>query len=489
MFFTRFTHFQIFLLLIAWRVSSVFIVQTSHVPDEYWQSLEVAHKLAFNYGYLTWEWHIGIRNYLYPFLISIFYWLTNILQVDYDFILIFFPRIFQALLSAYSEYRFYIWTGSKFALFNLCINWYWYYCATRTIINSFETCLTIIALSIYPWKKNSANSKYLWIVSFLCFMRPTAAIIWLPLCLYHLVKNKHVFSKYLFIGLSCLILSILVDVLCYGKIILTPLEFFKLNVVKNISVHYGKMHLLWYFTSALPVILGLHYALLPLAIFKIYKNYIYLHKSLILTFVAIWSISIYSLIAHKEFRFILPLLPMFIYIINENVLSQKIVESKKKLWIFLLIISNIVPGFYFSVLHQRGALKVMEYLRNEIQTNNTSEVDILFLTVCHSTPYYSHLHKNVSMRSLTCEPNLKNIKNYYDESDEFFMNPMKWLEVNYLTKSVSNLPSYVIVYDTTVEFIEPFLKHYKKLISYQDSLFPLHGKFSAFIIYRYQLNN
>lgn len=39
--------FSIFLALLALRILSVFVVKTWYVPDEYWQSLEVGHKLAF----------------------------------------------------------------------------------------------------------------------------------------------------------------------------------------------------------------------------------------------------------------------------------------------------------------------------------------------------------------------------------------------------------------------------------------------------------
>lgn len=36
-----------FALILAVRLASVFVVKTYYVPDEYWQSLEVAHKLTF----------------------------------------------------------------------------------------------------------------------------------------------------------------------------------------------------------------------------------------------------------------------------------------------------------------------------------------------------------------------------------------------------------------------------------------------------------
>jgi len=50
-------------------------VQTYAHPDEFWQSLEVAHNQAFNYGYLTWEWAYidPIRSPIFPGFFAIFY--------------------------------------------------------------------------------------------------------------------------------------------------------------------------------------------------------------------------------------------------------------------------------------------------------------------------------------------------------------------------------------------------------------------------------
>lgn len=39
--------YKALVLLIAVRVASVFVVQTFFSPDEYWQSLEVGHKITF----------------------------------------------------------------------------------------------------------------------------------------------------------------------------------------------------------------------------------------------------------------------------------------------------------------------------------------------------------------------------------------------------------------------------------------------------------
>lgn len=73
---------SIFYLFIFIRLSAVFLVQTFFVPDEYYQSLEVAHNFVFGYGYLTWEWQEGIRSYTYPMMFSFLYKVLKLLDWD-----------------------------------------------------------------------------------------------------------------------------------------------------------------------------------------------------------------------------------------------------------------------------------------------------------------------------------------------------------------------------------------------------------------------
>lgn len=75
-------NFDIFLIFLTVRLASVFLVRTFFVPDEYWQSLEVSHYLAFNYGYLTWEWSKGIRSYIPPLTFAILYKCLQIIGMD-----------------------------------------------------------------------------------------------------------------------------------------------------------------------------------------------------------------------------------------------------------------------------------------------------------------------------------------------------------------------------------------------------------------------
>ena len=90
----------------------------------------------------------------------------------------------------------------------------------------------------------------------------------------------------------------------------------------------------------------------------------------------------------------------------------------------------------------------MDHLRNEIKANDS----VLFLTPCHSTPYYSYLHSNISMNFLTCEPNLENKSFYLDEADKFFAQPSKWIkkkEIDLINKS-----SYIVLFDNLYDQLE-----------------------------------
>lgn len=482
--------FGLLSLLILWRLISVILVRTVHVPDEYWQSLEVAHRLAFGYGYLTWEWTTMIRSYMYPFLISILYRALAILSLDSVLLLTTLPRIFQAILVAYGDYRFYKWTKSKWMLISLCLNWFWYYCATRTLINSVETVCTIIALSIFPWRESHVQSiKFLWIVGFLCMARPTAAIMWLPLCLYHICTSMEkgiLFGRYILICFTCVVISVLIDSYCYGTYVITPWKFFQVNVLGNVGSTYGVKDALWYVYAALPVLLGLHIFPFLFACCLIFKRSALFPRESIMLVTISWTLFVYSLLSHKEFRFILPLLPLLIYtsFAYLNRLNIRVTAKVRKGLVAMLVCSNVMTGLYFSTIHQRGTLTIMEVLRGEITRANTSLMDTLILTPCHSTPLYSHLHVNTPIRFLTCEPNLNNIEDYVDEADQFFGNAMAWLNDNYINNKKVALPTYVIVFDNTASEIPEFLRTYKLITKVFHTYFPERNYGKNILLYK-----
>ncbi|ALC43901.1 CG12006 [Drosophila busckii] len=468
----------VFALILAVRLASVFVVNTYYVPDEYWQSLEVAHKLTFGYGYLTWEWVQGIRSYIYPLLIAGVYKLLALLQMDSAQLLVLLPRLLQALLSSYSDYRFYVWTGKrKWALFLILVPWFWFYTGSRTLANTLEASLTTIALSYFPWSGESC--AYLWPAAICCFLRPTAAVIWLPLSFYHLKKSRLpllelILKRFLTIGLFVAAAGVAIDSYSHGQLIITPWQFLKHNIINNIGSFYGSHAWYWYFTTGLPVVLGIN--IVPF-IYGAVQTLRQSHKHIVskqLLITILLSLIVLSTVEHKEFRFVSSLLPLCLYIAAEALSRWSYSASSVKLWLtaLLILLGNALPAWYASTVHQKAPIDLMLKLR-DIAHNYRDErehrASILFLMPCHSTPYYSHIHENVTMRFLTCEPNLEQQANFKDEADRFYESPKHWLRSHLPVHPRTALPTHVVLYDVISDKISEFLLNYKLLHSIQLS--------------------
>lgn len=70
-------------LAILLRISVALLTSTFFQPDEFFQSLEPAHRVVFGYGELTWEWLTPkpIRSIVYPALNIPVYWLLKVTKL------------------------------------------------------------------------------------------------------------------------------------------------------------------------------------------------------------------------------------------------------------------------------------------------------------------------------------------------------------------------------------------------------------------------
>ena len=152
----------LFALCAAFRVVNAFLVRTYFNADEYWQSLEVAHRMVFGYGHLTWEWERGLRGYAHPAMFAALYKLAATLGVDTTPVLVWSPRVLQALVAAAADvhtHRLALrWFGNdrevaRWALFCSLACWFNFFCAVRTFSNCTEAALTTAALSYWPWRR------------------------------------------------------------------------------------------------------------------------------------------------------------------------------------------------------------------------------------------------------------------------------------------------------------------------------------------------
>jgi len=517
---------KLLLISLIVRISSVLLVQTSFVPDEYWQSLEVAHLKVFGYGYATWEWIEGIRGYAYPMVFSILYQLLSFLKLDYAILLIVLPRVLQACLSVYADISLFIFSerlfGRTIAFYSYALqlsSWFVFYTGSRTLTNTTEMALVLIALGSYNWKifhvslpVGQKSSIFVGLLSagLSCIIRPSAATLWLPIAVFELyfdtMKRKSVsfFKCGTIMALVLFSMSTMIDYLFYGELIIVHWRFIKFNILQNMSGFYGRHQYHWYITQGLPVVLFTH---LPLVLCGIYDWKEKTKTKIALLVVISTQLISLSFVEHKEFRFLLPIMPLMVCLAANGLFhsihmgnvgasalrtklyekssqspasrpsvllqphslrsaslestsslltpsspslcfSSSFVQNRKGFCIFaVILVLNSLLALYTGLFHQRGTIDVMKYLRNNL-TGDERKDSVLFLMPCHSTPYYSYIHMNISMRFLRCEPSLQT--GYVEEADLFYSNSSHWLNDNY-SSHLQPMPSHIVVYNGLLE--------------------------------------
>ncbi|PKI82369.1 Gpi10p [Malassezia vespertilionis] len=449
--------------LVAVHVLCAFATRrTFFQPDEYWQSLEIAHRIVFGYGYRTWEW-IGtpIRSIAHPALFVPWYALLKWTGMDSSLTLLTIgPPIQQALISAVGDwyaYRLILRIGGQrvaqcWAVLHL-LSFYWVYTATRTFANTTEAALCSITL--YFWPLSPVLVTHTPMRTFRCallaafcavLIRPTSLVLFAFLGLHTLymawrhagVKRACILlANALAVGLPVLASGVALDTLYYGQRIVTPYLFVRENLFKNLAVFYGRHPWHWYFTQGIPVLTTV---LFPWSMIGWYKSLSgNVHPKwdaaslCTLAWLSLWTTCLYSFLSHKELRFLQPLVPWFtLFAANAWRALPKLVRGLLLIQLPLLV--------YAAAFHCTGQVQVMAYL-HMLPPKQT----VGFLMPCHSTPWQSHMHaRHLEMSEfdeelisgdtgrawfLTCHPPRRtNARTYWDQTDFFYEDPVRYMK-------------------------------------------------------------
>jgi phosphatidylinositol glycan class B len=216
-----------------------------------------------------------------------------------------------------------------------------------------------------------------------------------------------------------------IDTFYFGQLTFTPWNFFMANL--SISSYYGVNQWHYYITQALPILCT---TALPFVIHGVYTmvqtpSVQERHRYQTLLGVIGFTIAVYSLGQHKEWRFIHPLLPLLHVCAAKSLADLKSsspsnaeghnTKVTKQGWLpirpthLALMLLNIPAILYVILLHGRAQISVMHYLRSLPPVDLQS---VGFLMPCHSTPWQAYLHRPElaspkAMWALTCEPPLK----------------------------------------------------------------------------------
>ncbi|KAJ2517790.1 glycosylphosphatidylinositol anchor biosynthesis [Coemansia sp. RSA 1939] len=504
---------HLFLTLLALRLANVYAVQTFTHPDETWQSLEVAHHVVFGYGFLTWEWRHALRGFAHPLLFAAVYKILAFLHLDDTFLLILCSvmslsmgtDIVRPLVNSVETAL----TAAAFAL------WPWSGCDSPSAISG-ETNLSRKPARAYANDDIKSVPAALALAAMACIIRPTSGVVWLSACAFlafgrsHLARHNgllpwtvrralRIAKIAMAVGSVAFPTMLVVDRLGYKRWVFPPYQFYRFNVQQDLATWFGESHVLYHFYASVPVLFT---SMLPFVIHGVYIAFATRRVSTEPALLAAVVLVQFSLVSHMEYRFIYPLLPIgFMYagvsidtlaghlpmsVTADNVASyptpsqpaskhandnskyrKNPAPASKRLSVrtvlIYLFVTNIPAILYVDLVHQRGVMDVFKYLRrNSTSGKSNSVTSVGFLMPCHSTPFYSHLHRNIPMWFLSCEPPLERsaMDSHYWEANDFEQNPTEFirdifstLPLQHTERTQHEQPSHLVLYGSMVSRI------------------------------------
>lgn len=233
-----------------------------------------------------------------------------------------------------------------------------------------------------------------------------------------------------FCRLLAILLSLVLDTAFYQTPTFTPLRFLSTNVFHSISLFYGQNPWHFYLFQAIPLLLltQLPFFLDGLRKFYTSSRSDLKNKSAMseLGWTAAGTTLSFSLLSHKEWRFLHPILPILHLFVSLALVTasrsnvpQTPSHDKRSIPLgpfrrfaakvrirsshLAILLVSLLPALYLSAYHTKGQNDVMIWLRDEMRSqlvgskrtkdDGSRRIESVgFVMPCHSTPWQSHLH-------------------------------------------------------------------------------------------------
>jgi GPI mannosyltransferase 3 len=346
-------------------------------------------------------------------------------------------------------------------------SWFNAYALVRTYSNSLETVLLTLSLvlvgpELFRPSLSSSSSSSVFRACLAFFLggicssiRFTCLTAYIPIGIMLAFSQQRSLSSkvsYLF-GICALFgsfglgITLVLDRMMYGFWVVPVLGNFHFNVIQGYGSLYGVHPFHWYLTAGIPALTGM---LLPVLLYDLYAVNNWTVQQAKLWIIISYYVVAHSFSAHKEFRFLLPILPMFCLLAGSRlrILTTKqnqidYPSTKTKIALGFGVFVNLVVVLYLGCFHQRAPIDVNQAIvtaaieRNEAKTHPSSKTKttpvyrIHYLMGCHSTPLLSHLHHpgiKFEPWYLDCSPDCRSDPDTECESDAFSRDPRGFVE-------------------------------------------------------------
>ena len=182
-----------------------------------------------------------------------------------------------------------------------------------------------------------------------------------------------------------------IDTASFGTATFTPLTFLRVNVLHNISVFYGSNAAHFYLSQAVPFLCWTQLPFVVHGAFVRAASPAEAQRIRIVIGAILGMVGVHTVLAHKEVRFVQPLLPLLHVLAARSLSSFGGIDRRVGMRLSHLValaVSTLVPALYLLRWHCVGQVAVIDALRDMPDVRSLG-----FLMPCHSTPWQSRLHR------------------------------------------------------------------------------------------------
>lgn len=384
-------------------------------PDEYWQVTQVAYRTVYGdpqNGYdidLPWELHndYRLRNTIYPLFLAVPMYFLKITGLDTNMAIRLCPYLVHMLLVLLGDH--YLWRVGRETVGKQATQCAFVFYLTnrvqnaliiRCFTNAIEEIISIIAFYFYSRVGSSLTANtaiFTALVSVQFMMRNTSPIGWIPL-LFIKVFRDGAFVPFLIcavtIALPIVVGATLLDSLFYSQgqpnfeWTFTGLNFLRINLVEGLSKYFGD-HPWWFYLVVFgPAMFTVLYPLVLLAIYKYTTETLAKGGSPDIAYMTVFYVIVFSIIGHKEKRFLLPIFPFCVLAVG-YLLVRKAREWRSKVTyiIYFSVYIELLIQAVYLVNHRLWVFT--DYMLAK------GEPIVSFYTMKrYDQPWYSNLHTN-----------------------------------------------------------------------------------------------
>ncbi|MCW1296104.1 MAG: glycosyltransferase family 39 protein [Candidatus Parvarchaeota archaeon] len=378
------------------RIFVVFYSGGVTYSDEIYQSIEQAHQFIFNYS--IGAFGATIRSIFYPLIIAFLFRLFSFLSYDNILISI---KFFHSIISIFTVIGIYYLGKNIYnekiailASFLCSIWWEILFFSSRTLKDPFSVNFLLIGLALLTNSKKQLSTFLSGLLIALSFIISYTNFIFLiPIFVYIIYQKnpRKILIPFIFGFILICIFQGFLDLFMIGSFFSTPIQFFTYNILEGKSVQFGIEPFYYYFIEMLKnwgLFSPFFLVFLLLGILKKKKGFLIIDSAL-LFFILL------SLVQHKEYRYIFPVLPFFLLIIADGIISfcNKLKKYSKHALFSLLILISINSFFISLNTNWSPRKEICDAMRYVGEQDDSTGV-IIFETWSY-TCGYTYLHKNI----------------------------------------------------------------------------------------------